>query len=763
MAGDDEQLNLLLSNISQQPADLNSVLYRELDQTQAEYFKIDEDLQPSQQLKMYEENVNQELTLDEIQRILDLPSTALLNITQNMQQQQRKNRSESMCISSPESGISGCDEQESGSPANMEQVQSPYQNQMYKQDSVSVSFTPAETAAIYNTQNSMIDIPGSSHNYFEGIDMSTLLQLADESNQLMESSETDLERLAASKPFIASPLITSNNPMFGQQQQQPAMQNRSSTVFMKTPYGRTKSTPESNNKIVITGPNHLGTSDKKTMSPTPSVIVTNANAFSKVYKANNPATSPPILPTNTITYTYEAVSNPSSNFSIPGSMIFANSELLMDNVITSDSTLPVTVIEMDVPVVENKHATKVIKPKEEPNEYVCYVCGEKAGKHSYYGGQVCASCRAFFRRSVQSKYYEIFECKKEKNCKINSETRKNCQFCRFKKCLESGMKPSWVLSDEERNRRFNKFNKVNMKSVNSSDKQLKPVPSSRIPELYMTFTIEEQKSLEDVHKRFQVCQKTWLKNLLLLDRDAGVNMIEAAYKVAPLQFQTWKVLETAFHMYFVQNVVPKFMEVDNLPTYDKAQIISGRNSGIAHLFKSSQCLKIAKSDNENQEQVCKKESDVCPLQKQVNDIVSNPDVMDSLDLSQIMSRLDLSDTPRFPTYQEIYHKNWANDSKVEERHMEIMNRIQSWPKNEYNELDYNMVILMTLMLIFNADFDGLVNRNVVENVQLKYSMLLQRYLRSKMSPELANKKFLEAMLLLSYTREVWEMNKLYRE
>ena len=31
------------------------------------------------------------------------------------------------------------------------------------------------------------------------------------------------------------------------------------------------------------------------------------------------------------------------------------------------------------------------------------VCGERAGKHSYYGGQVCPSCRAFFRRSVQSR------------------------------------------------------------------------------------------------------------------------------------------------------------------------------------------------------------------------------------------------------------------------------------------------------------------------------------------------------------------------
>ena len=65
-----------------------------------------------------------------------------------------------------------------------------------------------------------------------------------------------------------------------------------------------------------------------------------------------------------------------------------------------------------------------------PRDYMCYVCGEKAGKHSYYGGQVCASCRAFFRRSVQSKYYEIFQCKFEKRCRITLQTRKTCQFCR---------------------------------------------------------------------------------------------------------------------------------------------------------------------------------------------------------------------------------------------------------------------------------------------------------------------------------------------
>merc|ERR1719427_588322 len=260
------------------------------------------------------------------------------------------------------------------------------------------------------------------------------------------------------------------------------MQPRPATVLRKA---------ESAHKIVITGPNHIGTEGKKEISPTPSVIVTNKNAFTK--HSPSPATSN--LPTSNRTYTYETVSNTSSNFSIPGSMIFASNDTTLvdvenfENMTTSNSTLPVTVLEMDLPVVDRmasiedniEDSNNLIKPKVEPSEYVCYVCGEKAGKHSYYGGQVCASCRAFFRRSVQSKYYEIFQCKKDKQCKINSETRKNCQFCRFKKCLESGMKTSWVLSDEERNRRFNKFNKINMKSVSSDKSQtIKKAPPSRL-------------------------------------------------------------------------------------------------------------------------------------------------------------------------------------------------------------------------------------------------------------------------------------------
>merc|ERR550517_1359376 len=84
----------------------------------------------------------------------------------------------------------------------------------------------------------------------------------------------------------------------------------------------------------------------------------------------------------------------------------------------------------------------------------CQVCGEVAGRHSYYGGEVCPSCRAFFRRSVQSGYNNSYSCVRDGNCAVTLKTRKNCQFCRYQLCLKSGMKTTWVLSEEERIKKF---------------------------------------------------------------------------------------------------------------------------------------------------------------------------------------------------------------------------------------------------------------------------------------------------------------------
>merc|ERR1712102_119427 len=119
--------------------------------------------------------------------------------------------------------------------------------------------------------------------------------------------------------------------------------------------------------------------------------------------------------------------------------------------------------------------------QQQSDHLICEVCGERAGKHSYYGGQVCPSCRAFSRRSVQSRYNETFKCTKGKeDCHITLMTRKNCQFCRYQKCITAGMRPSWILSDEERVRRFHGRGKTKPASPPHNSYQV----VSKSPELH---------------------------------------------------------------------------------------------------------------------------------------------------------------------------------------------------------------------------------------------------------------------------------------
>ena len=76
------------------------------------------------------------------------------------------------------------------------------------------------------------------------------------------------------------------------------------------------------------------------------------------------------------------------------------------------------------------------------------------GKHHlHYGGICCYSCRAFFRRAHQSTKNPSFKCRKKRNgsnssatssqqddirCVIDGSARRQCQLCRYKRCLEIG-------------------------------------------------------------------------------------------------------------------------------------------------------------------------------------------------------------------------------------------------------------------------------------------------------------------------------------
>ena len=91
----------------------------------------------------------------------------------------------------------------------------------------------------------------------------------------------------------------------------------------------------------------------------------------------------------------------------------------------------------------------------------CYVCSEEAktnGEHiRNYGAIVCFSCRAFWRRTHQKDKKPNYVCKKAGGCVLTVENRRSCQKCRFDRCDAAGMLADAVLTEEQKEVRFQKF------------------------------------------------------------------------------------------------------------------------------------------------------------------------------------------------------------------------------------------------------------------------------------------------------------------
>lgn len=50
----------------------------------------------------------------------------------------------------------------------------------------------------------------------------------------------------------------------------------------------------------------------------------------------------------------------------------------------------------------------------------------------------CEGCKGFFKRTVRKELQ--YACRDEKNCIVDKRQRNRCQYCRYQKCLNMGMK-----------------------------------------------------------------------------------------------------------------------------------------------------------------------------------------------------------------------------------------------------------------------------------------------------------------------------------
>ena len=120
------------------------------------------------------------------------------------------------------------------------------------------------------------------------------------------------------------------------------------------------------------------------------------------------------------------------------------------------------------------------------------------------------------------------------------------------------MRVTWVLSQQERERRFTKLKIKSDGGEAKTSERKAPIGRSINP----CFTIEEGLVLEDVNTYFEY---PWLEQFLMFDGAAALNWLEYTFTGAQLDGRTWQKLGESMFRNYTEIVMPKFPELQEIP------------------------------------------------------------------------------------------------------------------------------------------------------------------------------------------------------
>ena len=153
--------------------------------------------------------------------------------------------------------------------------------------------------------------------------------------------------------------------------------------------------------------------------------------------------------------------------------------------------------------------------------------------------------------------------------------------------FRAGMRVTWVLSQQERERRFTKLKVKNEGEMQTSKKM--SIGRSLNP----CFTIEEKALLEDVNTYFEY---PWLEQFITFDSIAALNWVEYTFCGGRLDGRTWQKMGESMFQNYTNIVMPKFPELKEIPAADFYYLCL-HSGHVVNFFRSCFAVQLPSSDS----------------------------------------------------------------------------------------------------------------------------------------------------------------------
>ena len=323
-------------------------------------------------------------------------------------------------------------------------------------------------------------------------------------------------------------------------------------------------------------------------------------------------------------------------------------------------------------------------------------------------------------RSVQSDAYQAFY--HAHHCVINSQSRTSCKKCRFEKCLEAGMKVSYVKALQEKCDKIRSQDKKPGEKIHS----VEFVEKSSLEELH---DAHWESSMAIVFEWYSKHPKAFLENVC----QVSIGNIDNLEFLKLMDYMDVIIFQRFAHF---------MTERDGV--LEDSQALVKNNFARMQTFNNFLCFMENWGDTGNILEYGKRNR------------------QSSYDIEQLMHLRDQNHPKVLHFDYDMYFATpWAPSTSIEIEHRAIFDGIVNWyltVENGSPKLDKCLMILVQLIFLYNSDgMNRLINSQKVKSLQANYSNLLYRYLKSCHEPALANILFGKGLMLIHETQRAHEL------